>query len=147
MIIYQKEGIITRSDDKTNIKHFFDVPEGTEKIIIRYSYNPKTVEDEKLADALLLEGMERYGALELDKNSLLPVKNLITLSFDECGKYRGACHRQSNDQTVIISDSQSTPGVINRKIESGKWDIVLNVHYAGCKINYKLEIDAEGVTR
>jgi hypothetical protein len=73
----------------------------------------------------------------------MPVFNLVTLSFDENGEYRGACHRQPNNQTIIIADNNSTPGILNRPIKSGEWDVILNIHYAGCDIDYKIEIDGE----
>ena len=73
----------------------------------------------------------------------MPVKNLVTLSFDENGEYRGACHRQPNEQTVIIAESGSTAGILNRPITAGKWDVMLNVHFAGCDIDYTIEIDGE----
>lgn len=144
MVIYNKEGLITRSDDKKNIVLDFFVPSGTEELTVRYSYNPKTVEDEEAAFQLLSEATKKYDATSLNIKSLLPVKNLITLSFDECGFYRGACHRQPNEQTVIIRNQNSTPGIINREIKSGNWNVVLNVHYVGCNVNYKIEIDAKG---
>lgn len=143
MQIFCKNGRITPSDDKTNIKLDFNVPEGTNKLVVRYHYSPKDVEDEQLAGQLVYDGMKKYNMDIANISSFMPVHNLITLSFDECGEYRGACHRQPNDQTVIIADKNSTPGVLNRPIRAGAWDIVLNVHFAGCDIDYSLTVDTE----
>lgn len=144
MTIFKKAGKITPADDKTNIKLDFHVPDGISKLTVKYSYSPKTIEDKNLADLAVATGMEKYGVHFANPDEFKPVKNLVTLSFDEKGKYRGACHRQPNDQTVIIGETDSTPGVFNRKIMPGNWDIVLNVHFAGCEIEYNIEIDGEG---
>lgn len=143
MLIFSKSGKITPQQDKTNITFHFSVPKGTEKLIIHYEYSPKYVEDSAEALRYLQEGRQKYKT-DFSFDEFRDVKNLVTLSFDECGEYRGACHRQPNKQTVIIAEKDSTYGVENRKIKSGDWDVMLNVHFAGCDIDYKLEIEAEG---
>lgn len=143
MLIFEKKGIITALENKTNIFHQFIVPENISKIKVYYTYSPKNVEDDINARLILNEAVKKYNAEILNPATFLPVKNLVTLSFDECGNYRGACHRQANEQTIIISENNSTPGIINRKIEAGKWNIVLNVHFAGCNINYMLQVYGE----
>lgn len=132
---------INECDDKTNICHTFSVPENIKKIIVKYSYSPKTVENKSLAEQKISQAMKKYKISFADPASFLPVKNLVTLSFDENAQYRGACHRQPNEQTIIIADTDSTPGIINREIQSGQWNVVLNVHFAGCEIKYNLEIE------
>lgn len=141
MTIFSTTGIVSPEKDKTNITHSFKVPEGVNKIVVKYSYNPKTVENRADALNIVNKGLSKYGASFVDPQSVLPVKNLITLSFDENGKYRGACHRQPNEQTVVIANENSTPGIFNREIEEGEWNIVLNVHYVGCDVNYCIEIE------
>lgn len=136
-------GIINESDDKTNICHSFCVPETVKKLTVSYSYSPKTVENKSLAEQKIAQAMEKYKINFADPDAFFPVKNLVTLSFDENGQYRGACHRQPNEQTVIIASADSTPGIINREIQSGSWSVVLNVHFAGCEIKYNLEIEGE----
>lgn len=143
MIIFNKEGRITPAQDKTNIRLDFTVPNGAKKLIVRYHYSPKDVEDEKLACQLIYNGMKKYNMDVANVTSFTPVHNLVTLSFDECGEYRGACHRQPNNQTVIIAENGSTPGVFNRPIKAGQWDIMLNVHFAGCDIDYTIEVEVE----
>lgn len=73
----------------------------------------------------------------------MPVNNLVTLSFDENGRYRGACHRQPNEQTVVISEKGSTPGIVNGSVEAGDWDVMLNIHYIGCTVQYSILITGE----
>lgn len=143
MEIYSKSGRITPAEDKTNIRLDFTVPDGTKKLIVKYHYSPKDVEDEKVACQLIYNGMQKYNMDVANVTSFMPVHNLVTLSFDECGKYRGACHRQPNDQTVVIADKDSTPGIFNRPIKAGVWDVVLNVHFAGCDIDYTINVEVE----
>jgi hypothetical protein len=143
MTFFSKQGKITPQDDKTNIILKFIVPDKTNKITVKYSYSPKQVEDEALASQIIINGMKKYNVDFADKESFMPINNLVTLSFDENGKYRGACHRQPNEQTIIIAESGSTSGILNRPITAGEWDVVLNVHFAGCEIDYNIEIDGE----
>lgn len=142
MLILLKEGVITPKQDKTNITLPFSVSKGTEKLIIKYEYNPKIIEDEALSGKYLENGRKKYNT-DFNFDDFKEVKNLITLSFDECGKYRGACHRQPNTQKIIIAESGSTYGVENRKLEPGEWDVMLNCHFVGCDVNYKIEVEGE----
>ncbi len=145
MLIFEKAGIISQADDKTNISFSFNVPEGVKALKVKYSYNPKEVEFKAEAHHQIEEAMHKYGMQNYDIDGLMPVKNLITLSFDENGKYRGACHRQPNRQLITIAEENSTPGIINKPIEAGRWEVVLNVHYAGCNIHYSIEIEGKNV--
>lgn len=143
MQIFSTNGVITPSQDKTNIKLEFNVPEGTKKLVINYHYSPKHIPDEGLASKLVYDGMKKYDMDIANINSFLPVNNFATLSFDECGEFRGACHRHPNTQAIIIAENDSTPGIINRPVRAGLWDVVLNVHFVGCNIDYSISIDTE----
>ena len=145
MLLFEKNGVISKADDKTNITFSFKVPEGIKELKVKYSYYPKEVEREAEAHHQIEEAMHKYGIQNYDIEGLMPVKNLITLSFDENGKYRGACHRQPNRQLVTIAEKDSTPGIINKPVEAGNWQVVLNVHYAGCNIHYSVEIEGKTV--
>lgn len=143
MIIFQNAGVISPAQSKTNIRLDFNVPDGIKTLIVRYAYNPKAVEDRADALGLINNALSTYGAGFIDPETMLPVKNLVTLSFDENGEYRGACHRQANEQTVYISSANSTAGIINREVKAGEWDAVLNVHYVGCDVNYEITVEGE----
>ncbi len=143
MILLEINEKITPDKDKTNIIHRFTVPQGIKRLVADYSYSPKMVEDKELAEKGIAEGIKKYNITFANPESFMPVRNLITLSFDENGRYRGACHRQPNEQRVIISDADSTPGVFNRRVEAGDWDVVLNIHYIGCDMQYSLLITGE----
>jgi hypothetical protein len=143
MIVFSTKGKITADNSKTNIVLPFDVPSGVNRLVVKYSYSPKTVEDKVKAISQITKAMEKYNVDNVNASDFLPVNNLVTLSFDDNGVYRGACHRQANNQEIIISSSNSTAGVINAPINQGQWNVVLNVHYAGCDIDYTIQIEGE----
>lgn len=144
MLIFSTKGKITTDNDKTNLIHRFDVPENITSLKIKYSYSPKTVENREKAVSLVRSCFEKYDETIVGKPAdYLPIKNLITLSVDENGKYRGAAHRQANEQTHIISKSFASPGFTKGKIGSGEWDIMLNVHFIGCDVDYTITVEGE----
>lgn len=142
MLILFRKGVITPKDDKTNIVIPFSVPCGTKALVVHYGYSPKLVENEEVALRYLQEGREKYNT-DFSFEEFKEVKNLITLSFDENGKYRGACHRQPHKQTIIISESGSTYGIEDRPIEPGQWDVMLNCHFVGCDVKYEITVEGE----
>lgn len=144
MIIFEKKGKVTPDNDKTNIAYDFEVPEGTKKLVIEYAYSPKELEDRQKALELIRRELENYLGNNNEKaENYLPVKNLITLSLDENGKYRGAAHRQPNSQKIEISAESCTPGFTKGAPESGKWRIVLNVHCCVRDVDYEIKISSE----
>lgn len=143
MKILSQTGRILPADSKTNIVHKFTVPEGVNRLVISYSYSPKDIEDEETALKEITLGLKRFNFEVVNVSSFLPIRNLVTLSFDENGEYRGACHRHPNQQTIIIAENNSTAGINNSPLKSGEWDVVVNVHYVGCPVEYKIEIEGE----
>ncbi|MBQ9227244.1 MAG: hypothetical protein IJ168_00305 [Eubacterium sp.] len=142
MKLFTHSGTVTPQQSKTNIDLSFTVPEGVDAVRVVYTYTPKTVAS-PAAERAVREGMAACGVTSFDLAAQLPVKNLITLSFDDPEGYRGACHRQPNEQHILLG-TDSTPGILNRPVTAGTWHAVLNVHYAGCTVQYTLT--AEGVS-
>ncbi len=143
MNILSAKGKINEKNSKTNISHKFFVSESAKKLIVYFSYYPKNVEDAAHSLRLIDDGLKKYNTESEHPSEFLPVRNLLTLSFDENEKFRGACHRHPNEQTIVVSSENSTPGIINKPLESGEWNAVLNVHFAGCEIEYSIEIEEE----
>lgn len=145
MVIFEKAGRVLPEQDKTNIPLEFTVPEGIEKLIIDYEYAPKILEDKKKAEKLLAESIEKYLGDEYraEPQDFMPVKNLITLSLDDNGEYRGAAHRQADKQHHEISKEFASEGFIKGEIHSGKWQVVLNVHCCACDVNYQIKVAGE----
>ena len=147
MIIFETAGKVLPEQDKTNIPLEFTVPEGIEKMIIDYEYSPKILENEEKAEKLLAKSIEKYLGDEYKAEPLdfMPVKNLITLSLDDNGEYRGAVHRQADKQHHEISEEFASPGFIKGEIHSGKWLVVLNVHCCACEVNYEIKVAGEAL--
>lgn len=139
MLLLEKTGTIAPIQDKTNLFFDFHVPNHIEKLMIDYSYSPKTVEDQQAAISLIKKKMKQYNATGSAEN-YLPVKNLITLSLNDEKGYRGAAHRQADMQHHEISESFADAGFIKGKINGGIWQIALNVHCCACNVHYKLAI-------
>lgn len=144
MLIFSTKGRVTVDNDKTNLIHRFDVPENIKALKIKYTYSPKTFDNREKAVELVKACFDKYDERLLGKPAEhLPIKNLITLSIDENGKYRGAAHRQANEQEHIISEKLASPGFNKGKIEAGEWDIMLNVHYVACDVDYEIIVEGE----
>lgn len=144
MVIFDKKGKITVDCDKTNISNKFDVPSGIKLLKIRYSYSPKILEDREKAVMIVRDCFEKYDEEMITRPiDYLPVKNLVTISVDENGKYRGAAHRQADRQEHIISENFASPGFIKGAISQGQWDIVLNVHSVSCDVEYEIVVEGE----
>lgn len=144
LIIMQAKGRITEANNKTNLIHKFDVPDGLKRIIIKFSYSPKLLEDRERAIKIVRESYEKYGETLIGRPAdCLPVKNLVTLSVDCRGEYIGAAHRQANEQEHIISEDFSSPGFIKTRLYPGEWDAVLNVHSVSCDVDYKITVEGE----
>lgn len=144
MLIFSTKGKITVDNDKTNLIHRFDVPSGVKVMTVKYSYSPKTLENRERAVSIVKDCFEKYDETLIGKPAeYLPVKNLVTISIDENGNYRGAAHRQANEQTHILSEEKASPGFIKGKINEGEWDIVLNVHSVSCDVDYNISVEVE----
>ena len=144
MLIFSTKGKITVDNDKTNLIHRFDVPSGVKVMTVKYSYSPKTLENREKAVSIVKDCFEKYDETLIGKPAeYLPVKNLVTISIDENGNYRGAAHRQANEQTHILSEEKASPGFIKGKINEGEWDIVLNVHSVSCDVDYNISVEVE----
>lgn len=144
MLIFSVKGKITTDNDKTNLVHKFDVPSGIKSLKIKYSYSPKILNDREKAVSVIRNCFEKYDENLIGRPAdYLPVKNLITLSADSCGEYRGAAHRQDNEQEHIISAEFASPGFLKGPVNEGEWDVVLNVHSVSCDVDYTVEIEGE----
>lgn len=144
MLIFSTKGKITTANDKTNLIHKFDVPANVKALKIKYQYSPKTLENREKAITIIKDCFDKYDETLVGRPAdYLPVKNLITLSADSCGIYRGAAHRQSNNQEHIISENFASPGFMKGAIQKGEWDIVLNVHSISCDVDYTIEVEGD----
>ena len=105
MVLLDKSGILTRDDDKKNVRFAFDVPDGTQALQIEFAYSPKTLTDPELEKQICETALKKYnGAVCYDEyKQYLPLKNLVTLSLDDPGGYRGAAHRQDPARYIPLA--------------------------------------------
>lgn len=144
MTIFEAKGRITPFNDKTNLIHRFDVPQGIKLLRIKYEYSPKILEDKEKAIGIIRSSFQKYDEKpDGSPDEYLPVKNLVTLSVDGPDGYIGAAHRQADKQEHIISPDFSSCGFIKTPVEAGEWDIVLNVHSVSCDVDYCIKVEGE----
>ncbi len=147
MIIKEKSCTLRPDDEKSNVYIPFDVPEGINKLCITYSYSPKILEDKDKSIELIKENLIRDAGEDwteyTDYEEFMPLKNLVTLSLiSPDGSFRGAAHRQADNQYHEISKDFASPGFLKSDIVSGQWTLCLNVHALVtdlCICNIKLE--------
>lgn len=75
--------------------------------------------------------------------------NLITQSLLCENEYLGVAHRGANEQVHIISEDGSSYGFVNRKITSGIWKAIVNIHFFAtehCTNYVKIEGAREGMS-
>lgn len=120
---------INKGDNKTQIKKSFRVSSKLKKLKIEFSYGNDVVEKEE--DIKAAFNLKETKILE-DKflQGYSKINNLITMSLYFKETYVGCAHRHDSNQSIIISEFESTPGFIKIPIEEGEWEIVLSVHAA-----------------
>lgn len=149
IIIKETETYLRPLDEKSTRHIPFIVPKGTEKLFITYSYSPKILDDEEKSIQLIKENLIRDAGEDsaeyTDYNEFMPLKNLVTLSLCSPYDFRGAAHRQADNQYHEIGEDFASPGFIRGKIVEGQWDLRLNVHALVtdvCTCNIKIEGEA-----
>jgi len=133
IILKETKMSLRPDDEKSNAYTPLDVPEGISKLCITYSYSPKILEDKEKSFELIKENLIRDVGEEwmeyTDYDEFLPLKNLVTLSLlSPDGSYRGAAHRQANEQYHEIGEDFASPGFFKGKVTAGRWWLCLNVH-------------------
>lgn len=147
MLLLDEELQVFPKDEKTNISFSFTVPEDTKALKITFSYDPKILEDNDRAKALIENNIKKDAGEYADSypswQEYLPLKNLITLSLDDTKGYRGCAHRQDKDQIHIIREDFASRGFHKGRPQAGQWKAVLNLHgIVTEKINCKLKVEA-----
>lgn len=148
--ILEKEFLLTEDDHQTNIKIPFVLTRNAEKLMIEFSYTPAFAKGEqakkKIEQALLKFVPENEWKKWGNSSRYLPLYNLVTFSLSYEGNYLGARHRKSTNQTIIISENESTKGFIKQKATKGNWEAQLNIHcVATDSIQASMRIKTEGV--
>jgi hypothetical protein len=140
------EGILTPSCSKSHISYLFNLEKNRDRLEILFSYEPKKLEDREKSKALIIEGIRNYVDFDQDRilegwETYLPVQNLLTLSIDDSGQFRGCAHRQGAEQHLFIEKDNASPGLIPGNLTPGQWRVTISIHAVvsdSCK--YKLHV-------
>ena len=150
IILKETETYLCPGDAKSFRTVPFNVPENVKKLYITYSYSPKILEDKEKSYELIKENLVRDAGEDwteyTDYEEFMPLKNLVTLALSSSdGSYRGAAHRQADNQYHEIGESFASPGFVKSKIIEGQWSLRLHVHalvtdMCTCKIKIEGEV-------
>lgn len=133
-LLLSTEGVLTPSCSKTHITFQFYVPTSYDRLSIHFAYSPKTLDDLELSKQLIEEGLrkyvqpEHYDQYQKNWQTNLPLKNLITVSVDDPEGFRGSGHRHDQEQTLILSKDEVSPGLVRGPIGTGVWKVTLSAH-------------------
>ncbi len=148
--LFSAEGVVTPSCSKSHITYTLHLHAAVDELIVDFAYEPKTLEDEMRAKALINEGLQRYmlpehvEASQRNWRSYLPLQNLLTLSFDDENGFRGAGHRHDSVQRLKISREEASPGLIPGQLPRGQFRVTISLHcVVSEQVRYSLRI-AEG---
>jgi hypothetical protein len=135
---------LTPADHQTHRRYQFDVPSSSHRLDILVRYAPKRVDEAEsraLAQAALHTQAavlrNRVGARLADawaasltqRAESVRISNLLTISLDDpAGAYRGAGHRQSNNQQMWLANADASPGLVPGPLPAGTWMLTLSVH-------------------
>lgn len=123
---------LTPEDSKSDIVFEFEIDMPCETVYIDAAYFPKYFYDPAAAEALIEQSVRQYGldpATDLfgdAPDSVFPLANLIALSLDSGGCYRGAAHRHANAQHIVLSEGEATGGFSPGRPPQGRWRITIH---------------------
>jgi len=141
-VVLAERAVLTRADHQTHRGFLFDVPDGCIRLDLYVRYAPKFVSTED-SDRLVRQavssqvaalgsriGMDlaRRWAADFD-NAQLRVPNLLAISLDDAsGAYRGAGHRHTPEQRLVLGTETASPGLVAGPIPAGRWTLTLTAH-------------------
>jgi hypothetical protein len=152
---------LTPVDQATHRRYAFEVPADCVEVHISVRYAPKWLSGEngrRMATTALVEQTARL-AEQLGDPALATrwstdhadfvrdarVANLLTISLDDAtGAYRGAGHRHSDDQRLVLGPEAASPGLVAGPLPAGAWAITLSAHtLATPQCDVSIQIGAE----
>jgi hypothetical protein len=94
-------GTLTAADRQRRRVEEFTVPHGATRLRIEFSYRPG-----------------EFGG----------IRNLLTLALFGPRGFRGAAHRWSQNQEIVVDVARATPGFLRGPITAGGWRVELDAH-------------------
>ena len=128
------EGKLTPCCSKSHVTYTVHLPHEIDELHVDFAYEPKRLEDKDKAEPLIRRALERF--LPEDQRpryadrweSYLPLQNLLTLSFDDEERFRGAGHRHDPVQHLTIGRNAASPGLLPGPIPAGQLKITVSAH-------------------
>jgi hypothetical protein len=151
---------LTPSDQASHRRYSFEVPNGSQKIVIDVRYAPKYLSesasaplvraaiDSQTASLGSSVGTRVADAWSRDMRTSITrvaIPNLVTVSLDDAhGAYRGAAHRQPPEQRLEIGVGVASPGFVAGPLPPGSWRLTLTAHtLASPQCDVSIQIGAE----
>lgn len=133
-----------------HITHIVNLEKDYNKIIVEFKYNPLTLEDKTKAKNIIINALGKYREKEELTREInrwekyLDLSNLLTLSFDDENGFRGCTHRKNNNETIVVAEKESSPGIISGIVNRGEFKITVSIHALVTDIcNYSLCVYGE----
>ncbi|WP_199624609.1 hypothetical protein [Paenibacillus alkalitolerans] len=151
VLLFKASNELSACCRQSHTVHRFNVPTGAERLIVRFSYAPKRASDVPRGKRLIEAAVRKYEEPDdyerlLERYTIDTLQNLLTVSIDDPAGFRGAAHRPSPEQTIVLGESGASPGFIAGTIRSGFWEVTVSVHeIVTSTCMYRLAVEAEGL--
>ena len=109
-------GTLSGADNKHNLVHNFDLPQGVAELRVRMTFSPHVVAG---------------------------FKNMIPLSLFDPAGFRGAKHCHGTTHEIALSAQAASPGYLAGPLPAGRWQVVLDAHVVMSEepVHYGIEVD------
>jgi hypothetical protein len=151
---------LTPAEHQSHRRYLFEVPLNCTALEVDVRYRPKYLSERtsrELANAALRDQAaalaDRVGTALADhwatnltqRAERVRISNLLTMSLDDAlGVYRGAGHRQSESQHLLLSAESASPGLVAGPMPPGTWSLTLSAHtLVSPQIEVSIQIGAE----
>ncbi|MCP8971024.1 CehA/McbA family metallohydrolase [Ectobacillus ponti] len=145
--LLEASSAVSAASVQSHVAHSFYVPAGVSRLQLSFSYEPEWLEDRakglEMAQAAVsfYQGEEHTEEVAL---SLLPLRNLATLSLADPNGFRGACHR-GGPQQLTISEAFASPGLLKGELPAGMWTLTVSMHaIVTDELAYRVAVTAHG---
>ncbi len=147
-VLYEASGTVNPKSTQSHIAYRFMLHEPVQSLNIEFSYEPKLLEDEPLAEQLITRAMKQYGYEQQraeDWRKYAPLQNLLTLSLDDPYRHRGQAHRMDRVQQHRLTEHEASPGFWPGSNPAGLWTVTISLHAVVTEqCHYKLRMTEGG---
>ena len=143
-LLYEAKGTVYPASAQSHIAYRFMLNQPVERLHIDFTYDPKLLDDDGVAQKLITSAMQRYGYEQPNEESwrkYAPLQNLLTLSLDDPYRHRGQAHRMDPVQQHLLTEHEATPGFWPGTNPAGLWTVTLSLHAVVTEhCNYSIRI-------